>query len=293
MRSWVVAAMLALAVPSAASAAPSIFALSEPTGKLDSPASIAAAPDQTMWIANAGPLRQRGPERFAVGQVNLAGRYRLYRTKGETYGIAVLPDGTVFATEPYTSRIARITPDGRVTEFPTPTPKAGPGAIAAGPDGNAWFAESALGGVAKIGRITPSGFITEFQVPPLPYLDTTIPADVGTIVAGQDDRLWFTTGLGIGSISTSGDVVAFALPEPSSPQGLAIAADGTLWVSHASLPRIDRLTPAGELDPLVLPDASDGVSLAAGSDGAMYFAQSLGHTLWRAGDSLEPINLQV
>ena len=130
-------------------------------------------------------------------------------------------------------------------------------------------------------------------MPPLPYLDTTIPADVGTIVAGRDDRLWFTTGLGIGSISTSGDVVTFALPEPSSPQGLAIAGDGTLWVSHASLPRIDRLTPAGEIDPLVLPDASDGVSLAAGSDGAMYFAQSLGHTLWRAGDSLEPINLQV
>ena len=293
MRSWVVAAMLALAVPSAASAAPSIFALSEPTGKLDSPASIAAAPDQTMWIANAGPLRQRGPERFAVGQVNLAGRYRLYRTKGETYGIAVLPDGTVFATEPYTSRIARITPDGRVTEFPTPTPKAAPGAIAAGPDGNAWFAESALGGIAKIGRITPGGFITEFPVPPLPYLDTTIPADVGTIVAGQDDRLWFTTGLGIGSISTSGDVVTFALPEPASPQGLAIAADGTLWVTESVACRGSTASPRRRASTRSCCPSTDGVSLAAGSDGAMYFAQSLGHTLWRAGDSLEPINLQV
>src|SRR6478735_1945238 len=261
MRSWVVAAMLALAVPSAASAAPSIFALSEPTGKLDSPASIAAAPDQTMWIANAGSLHQRGPERFAVGQVNLAGLYRLYRTKGETYGIAVLPDGTVFATEPYTSRIARITPDGVVTEFTTPTFKASPGAIAAGPDGNAWFAESGLGDVAKIGRITPAGSISEFQVPQLPYLDTTIPADVGTIVPGTDDRLWFTTGLGVGSISTTGAVTTFPLPEPASPQGLALGTDGTLWVTHANIPRVDRLTPDGQLGSIALPDASDGGSI--------------------------------
>src|SRR5436190_15578014 len=139
MRTWVMAVVLALAVAPAARGTPSIFALSDPSGRLDSPASIAAAPDQTMWIANAGPLHARGPARFAVGQVDLAGRYRLYRTGGETFGIAVLPNGTVFATEPYTSRIARIAPDGRVTEFPTLTPDVSPGAMAAGPDGNAWF----------------------------------------------------------------------------------------------------------------------------------------------------------
>src|SRR3954447_13217859 len=104
MRTWVMATVLALAVAPAASAAPSIFALSDPTGRLDSPASIAAGPDQTMWIANAGPLRMKGPERFAIGRADLSGRYRLYRTKGETFGIAVMLDGTVFATEPYTSR---------------------------------------------------------------------------------------------------------------------------------------------------------------------------------------------
>ena len=38
-------------------------------------------------------------------------------------------DGTAFATEPYTSRIARITPDGRVTEFATPTRDAALGVI--------------------------------------------------------------------------------------------------------------------------------------------------------------------
>src|SRR5437762_5594690 len=99
MRTWLTAIVLTLAVAPAARGAPAIFALSDPSGRLDSPASIAAGPDQTMWIANAGPLHAPGPAaRFAVGQVDLAGRYRLYRTNGETFGIAVLRNGTVFAT---------------------------------------------------------------------------------------------------------------------------------------------------------------------------------------------------
>jgi streptogramin lyase len=289
---WALA--LALALAPAAEASPTIFALPDPSGKLDSPASIAAGPDGTMWIANAGPLHARGPERFAVGQVDLAGRYRLHRTKGETYGITALGDGTVFATEPYTSRIARITPGGVVTEFPTPTRDAGPGSIAAGPDGNAWFTETGLGATAAVARITPAGQITEFAVPRLPYLGTTVPADLGTIVAGSDDRLWFATGLGAGSITTAGDVVTFSLPEPASPAGIAAAADGSLWITQSTLARVDRLTAAGGLNPLALPDGADGVSIAAGPDGAMYFTQSAAHTLWRAaGDALAPIDLQL
>src|SRR5438045_3062107 len=118
MRTWVMAVVLTLAVAPAARGAPSIFTLSDPSGRLDSPASVAAAPDQTMWIANAGPLHAPGPARFAVGRVDLAGRYRLYKTTGETFGIAVLPNGTVFATEPYTSRIARVRPGAPVSGPP-------------------------------------------------------------------------------------------------------------------------------------------------------------------------------
>jgi virginiamycin B lyase len=291
---WALVLALAPALAPAAEAAPPIFALSDPAGKLDSPASIAAGHDQTMWIANAGPLHARGPERFAVGRVDLAGHYRLYRTKGETYGITVLGDGTVFATEPYTSRIARITTDGRVTEFATPTRDAGPGSITTGPDGNAWFTETAPDGAAAVARITPGGTVTEFTVARLPYLGTTVPADLGTIVAGPSDRLWFATGLGAGSITTDGEVATLALPEPASPAGIAAAADGTLWVTESSLARIDRVAPSGELSPLALPDFADGVSIVAGPDGAMYFTQSAAHTLWRAtGDALEPIDLQL
>ena len=66
-----------------------------------------------------------------------------------------------------------------------------------------------------------------------------------------------------------------------------------LPAEESALPRVDRLTPDGQLNPLELPEEADGVSIVPGPDGAMYFMQSLNHTLWRAGDTLETINLQV
>jgi hypothetical protein len=50
-------------------------------------------------------------------------------------------------------RIGRITPAGVITEFPVPNAFSAPFGIAAGPDGNLWFAEA---GAPRIGRITPA-----------------------------------------------------------------------------------------------------------------------------------------
>ena len=50
-------------------------------------------------------------------------------------------------------------PVGQFTEFTVPTAGSEPASIAAGPDGNLWFTESAS--VANnIGRITPDGTFT-------------------------------------------------------------------------------------------------------------------------------------
>ena len=55
-----------------------------------------------------------------------------------------------------------------LTEFPVPTANAFPYGIAAGPDGNLWFAEF---NANRIGRITWAGVVTEFSSPlnPLVY----------------------------------------------------------------------------------------------------------------------------
>src|ERR1700694_2026025 len=58
----------------------------------------------------------------------------------------------------FTPLAARAAP--LIAESPTPTAGSTPQGIAAGPDGNLWFAES--GGGSRIGRITTAGTITEF-----------------------------------------------------------------------------------------------------------------------------------
>ena len=54
------------------------------------------------------------------------------------------PDGNLWFAESYGDKIGRITPDGSITEFTTPTPASGPKDITVGPDKNFWFIESNL-----------------------------------------------------------------------------------------------------------------------------------------------------
>ena len=83
-----------------------------------------------------------------------------------------------------------------ITEFALPNAGSIPNGIAAGPDGNVWFAEY---GGNRIGRITPAGVITEFPVPTPDSLPNGI-------VTGPDKNLWFTeiAGNKIGRITTAG-----------------------------------------------------------------------------------------
>ena len=69
-----------------------------------------------------------------------------------------------------------------ITEFTLPNAGSVPNGIAAGPDGNVWFAEFSGN---RIGRITPAGVITEFPVP-------TPNSQPNGIIAGPDKNLWFT-----------------------------------------------------------------------------------------------------
>jgi hypothetical protein len=85
---------------------------------------------------------------------------------------------------------------GIITEFSAGiTANAQPFGIAAGPDGNLWFAES---NIDRIGRITPLGVVTEFGV------GITAGATPAGITAGPDGNLWFAEQGGdrIGRITT-------------------------------------------------------------------------------------------
>ena len=85
------------------------------------PGDITAGPDGNMWLVELG---------------------------GVMDGIEV--DG---------NRVARVTLDGEITEFPIPSVGGTPINIAAGPDGNVWYTKG-----TAIGRVTMDGEITEFPI---------------------------------------------------------------------------------------------------------------------------------
>lgn len=110
--------------------------------------------------------------------------------------ISAGPNGNMWCTELGGSGIARITPQGVVTEFAIPTANSRPIAIIPGPDGAMWFSEEAGG---KIGRIDMMGTITEFPVP-------------------LTDRASILAGL---AFDTAGDlwVQQYISPPPDGPTG--------------------------------------------------------------------------
>ena len=87
-------------------------------------------------------------------------RVRHADAESKPIGITPAADGALWFCENAGNRIGRITTAGAITEFPVPTPGAGPDGIVAGPDGNLWFSEAHL---SQVGRITPAGEVTEFS----------------------------------------------------------------------------------------------------------------------------------
>src|SRR5262249_6074163 len=162
-------------------------------------------------------------------------------------GITAGPDGNVWFTDPVARAVGRITPAGKVMEFPTPGISAG--AITAGPDGNLWFVDSALtfAGSPAVGRITSDGQVTEFALP-----DQFV--QPSQITAGPDGNVWFTesiypTGEKVGRITPTGQITEFSIPVPSgvsgSAGGITAGPDGNLYFSHDGI--LAMITPGGAI----------------------------------------------
>ncbi len=104
-------------------------------------------------------------------------------------------------------KIARVTPSGQVSYFPIPTAGVVADFLTVGPDGNIWFTEGPPSGSTsvngKIGKITPSGVITEY--PPSPGVVRLNGGNsLGTITRGPDGNLWYSDGVKLFRMTTSG-----------------------------------------------------------------------------------------
>ncbi len=174
------------------------------------------------------------------------------------------PDGNLWFTEFYTDKVARITPQGRVTEFSLPANN-DVEAIVTGPDGNLWITEP---GANRIGRMTPNGSFTSFAV------NGSNPSPRG-ICVGPDGDLWFAEYYDdhLGRITPSGVITRFALPHLSSPWECVAGPDGLIYVTDSGTDQISRFDPVALrfLSPVQLRQYDNPWALMVGPDKHVWF----------------------
>ena len=227
--------------------------------------SITTGPDGNLWFTE-----QQGK----IGRMTLTGKVSEFSlpfhqypagpnptkepagsAQGEPLDITAGPDGNLWFTEigHSGSSIGRITPAGKITEFPLPLANTLPSSITAGSDGNLWFTGIGTNnGPSKIGVITPQGKIREFTLPH---------SILGSITRGPDGNLWFTefqygvtgtTAGKIGRITTAGKISDFPLPTSSdSPTSITFGTDHTLWFIEVEITPTDPSGKNGKIGHLV------------------------------------------
>jgi streptogramin lyase len=227
--------------------------------------SIVGAPDGNIWMV--GRAQSGKPD--VIIKVSPAGVVTSFPI-GVGVGpesIAWGPDSNIWFTEFWTGRIGRMTPAGKVTEFPAGQSLRG---IVAGPDKNLWFVQADFNHTGIV-RMTVSGSTTFFPLGGS-ATDQLQPTE---IVSGPDGNLWFTEAGKIGRITTNGVVTTFALPDGSSANGIAFGPDRNLWFTDPFGNAIGRMSPAGDIHKFALPRRNSGpLGIVAGGDGRMWFTEA-------------------
>jgi streptogramin lyase len=177
------------------------------------------------------------------------------------------PDGNLWFTEGNREVVGRISPQGVITEFRTPTPLSQPSAITVGPDRNLWVTEMTAN---KVARITPSGAITEYGVPTA----SSAPRD---IASGPDGALWFTewNTATIGRVDLAGNMTEFAAGI-DTPDQIVAGPDGNLWFTGWQ--SLWRISPSGTRSPVAVGDFTGMLAITVDRTGNLWYAGSTADT---------------
>ncbi|WP_303900977.1 NHL domain-containing protein [Thiohalomonas denitrificans] len=125
------------------------------------------------------------------------------------WGVAVAPDGSIYFSETSSNIVRRVTPDRRIHTVTT-GPLAAPTGVALGPDGSLYIADLRNHRIRRV---------------------------------GQDGRISTVAGGNFGGYSgDGGPAVSSSL---HSPRGVAVGADGTLYIADTGNRRIRKVTPNG------------------------------------------------
>ena len=188
------------------------------------------------------------------------GSFKVSASDANNQKLTAGPDGNIWMTlGPAAKNLAKIAPDGKVTEFELPS-VVSPSGIAAGPDGNLWVTEA--GGVAKFSPADPVG--TTVRTPL-----SAIKANA-SIVAGPDGQMW---------VATEGRVVHFPTSSPAGAQSVEVenlsphdidVAGSLLVIADAGNSRIVTLTTTGTQKYVPMLGANNTSQGVAGSPGGQF-----------------------
>jgi streptogramin lyase len=232
------------------------------------PWGIVQGPDGNLWFTDSSSTASAIGRITPAGVITLFSTGLTAASQPE--GITVGPDGNLWFTEFASSKIGRISTSGVITEYPV-TAGSGPVSIVTGPGGNLWFTEETgdrIGemtvagvladefsagispsaepfGIATgadgnlwfsetngdaIARITLAGVVTEYRL-------ATASSQPQQLTSAPDGEIWFAeegTSL-IGRVLVQNPVGSFltftVFAGVGSSEGLAVGADGRLWVT--------------------------------------------------------------
>jgi len=231
-------------------------AFDELASGLDHPEGITTGPDGRVYA---------GGEAGQIYAISLDGHVdEIASTGGFMYGVATDRAGNVYACDFGRAEVSRITPDGRFETYSTGTrehPFRVPNFAAFDDDGNLFVTDSGGWGDddGLVFRVDPGGETEVWcdRVPRFPNGCCLTAAGDALLVIESHGRCVVRIPIGDdGSAGTPGTVVE--LPG-SQPDGLALAADGTLFVGCYRPDRIYVIPPGGAAEILV--EDPDGVIL--------------------------------
>ncbi|HXB63735.1 MAG TPA: hypothetical protein VNV42_02555 [Solirubrobacteraceae bacterium] len=262
-------------------------------------------PDGNIWFTV--DTDSGGTEVGKVGLVNLDGQiheYAVPTAPGSTehpehsdpYQMAPGPNDTLWFTdlgdnsneEQLIGQVTLGKGEPQIKEFPDGAKENQLGAIAAGPEGNMWFATAQFGSEDKIWRIKPNGEL---------HLVAALGAhgffpDIGGIAQGPGGYMWFTerdeNEAYIGRINASTEKYEhFLIPTKNSyPTAIAPGPNGNMWFVESGASQIGEIASNGEIKEF--PATSTNYSpdgIVEGPDGNMWFGQATIDAIGRIGPS--------
>lgn len=181
--------------------------------------------------------------------------------------IALGPDGNFWVTEVIKHKIIRVTPEGKVTEFPVPGEGVGVlQGISPGPDKQIYFTsreENAVRRMTTDGKFGETYKIPSTAIDPKSLTKGSWPRAIST---GADGAVYFAEMAAnkIGRIGADGKMTEFAIPTADSkPYAVVAGPDKMIWFTESGGDKIGRLDPAtGKIDEFDLPTGSPGTSMS-------------------------------